>query len=69
MLYMDYTWDLHPNGIIFDQELNIDKLGWRHGDCFKVTNINGRAMLVKMDPVELFAKGHQVNSGEDRGHS
>jgi len=61
MLYVDYSWDLHPNGIIFDDELNIDKLGWKNGDCFKITNRNGKAMLVKMDPVEQFNKGYRVN--------
>ena len=61
MKYIDYSWDLEPNRILFDEELNIDKLGWKHGDCFKVTNIDGRAMLVKMDPVEQFAKGYKVN--------
>lgn len=64
MKYIDYSWDLEPNRILFDEELDIDKLGWRHGDCFKVTNINGRAMLVKLDPVEQFVKGHKVNSNE-----
>ena len=61
MLYMDYNWDLSPNGIILDAELNIDKLGWKHGDMFKVINRNGKAMLIKVDPVEAFAKGHPVN--------
>lgn len=61
MLHLDYSWDLHPWGIRFDEELNIDKLGWLSGDCFKITNVNGRAMLVKMDPVEQFSKGHRVN--------
>ena len=69
MLHLDYSWDLHPNGIIFDEELNIDKLGWKHGDCFKITNINGRAMLKKMDPVEQFVKGHKVNFGDEDGCS
>ena len=64
MRYFDYEWDLSPNGIKFDQELDIDKLGWKGGDCFKITNVNGRAMLVKMDPVEQFVKGHKVNSNE-----
>lgn len=67
MLYLDYSWDLSPRGIIFDEELNIDKLGWKHGDCFKVTNINGKAMLVKMEAVEQFARGHRVNFGEKHG--
>jgi hypothetical protein len=61
MKHFDYDWDLNPWGIIFDPELNIDKLGWRNGDCFKVTNVDGRAMLVKLDPVEQFAKGYKVN--------
>ncbi len=64
MRYIDYSWDLEPNRILFDEELDIDKLGWRHGDCFKITNVNGRAMLVKLDPVEQFVKGHPVNVQE-----
>ena len=56
MLHIDYNWDLHPDRIILDEELNIDKLGWRNGDYFKVTNINGRAMLVKVDPLVKFLK-------------
>jgi hypothetical protein len=61
MRYYDYEWDLEPEGIKFDPELDIDKLGWRGGDYFKITNKNGKAMLVKVDPVEVFVKGHAVN--------
>ena len=64
MRYFDYEWDIEPGYIKFDPEIHIDKLGWKAGDCFKITNINGRAMLVKMDPVEQFVKGHKVNSNE-----
>lgn len=64
MLYYDYTWDLSPNGIILDEEINVDKLGWKGGDCFKLVNVNGRCYLRKLDPVEQFAKGHRVNFGE-----
>ena len=64
MRYFDYEWDIEPGYIKFDPEINIDKLGWRAGDCFKITNVNGQAMLVKMDPVEQFAKGHKVNCNE-----
>ena len=64
MRYFDYEWDIEPGYIKFDPEINIDKLGWRAGDCFKITNVNGRARLVKMDPVEQFVKGHKVNSNE-----
>jgi hypothetical protein len=54
MKYYDYDWDLEPNRILLDKELNIDNLGWKHGDCFKVINVDGRAMLVKLDPVVKF---------------
>jgi hypothetical protein len=56
MKHYDYDWDLNPWGIKFDPELNIDKLGWRHGDYFRVTNVDGQAMLVKVDPVVKFIK-------------
>jgi len=56
MKYFEYDWDLEPNRILLDPELDIDKLGWRHGDYFKVSNINGRAMLVKVDALEKFIK-------------
>ncbi len=66
MYYLDYTWDLNPNGIIFDEELNIDKLGWKHGDHFMITNKNGKAMLVKVDPIVAFTKGYRINFGEHK---
>ena len=56
MLYLDYTWNLNPNGIILDEELDIDKLGWESGDLFEVVNINGRAMLRKVEHIERFVK-------------
>jgi hypothetical protein len=54
MRYFDYDWDLEPNRILLDKELDIDKLNWKHGDLFKVTNIDGRTMLVKIDPLVKF---------------
>ena len=64
MKHYDYEWDLSPDKIILDEELDIDKLGWRGGDCFKLVNRNGRAMLVKLEAVEQFAHGHKVNGEE-----
>ena len=61
MLYYDYTWDLEPNRILLDAELNIDKLGWKAGDYFRVKNVNGRAMLVKVDPLVKFLKDGESN--------
>jgi hypothetical protein len=56
MKYYDYDWDLEPNRIVLDAELNVDKLGWRAGDYFRVANVDGRAMLVKVDPLEKFLR-------------
>jgi hypothetical protein len=61
MIYVDYSWDLSSNGIILDDELNTDKLGWKRGDCFKLININGKQVLRRMEDVEQFSRGHSVN--------
>jgi hypothetical protein len=61
MKYFDYEWDLEPNRILLDAELNVDKLGWKAGDYFQVKNINGRAMLVKVDPLIKFLKDGEKN--------
>jgi len=64
MLYVDYTWDLEPNRILLDQELDLDKLGWQGGDYFQVKNVDGRAMLVKIDPLVKFLKDGENNEKE-----
>ena len=56
MLYFDYNWDLSQEGIKFDEELNLDKLGWKGGDYFKLINVNGQAMLIKVDALVKFIK-------------
>ena len=61
MRHYDYDWDLEPWGIKFDPELDIDKLGWKGGDYFKVTNVNGQAMLVKVDALVKFIKDGENN--------
>ena len=63
MKYYDYDWDLSAERIVLDRELNIDKLGWKAGDCFVVQNINGRAMLRKLDPLEQFIKKGEQKHG------
>ena len=64
MRHYDYDWDLEPWGIIFDPDLNIDKLGWVHGDYFKINNVDGRAMLVKVDKLEKFILDGATSSTE-----
>jgi hypothetical protein len=64
MLYYDYNWDLNPWGIKLDSEINIDKLGWKGGDYFQLVNIDGQAMLRKVDPLIKFLKDG-VEKNED----
>lgn len=66
--YVDYDLDISKDRIILDAELNIDKLGWKAGDCFVVQNINGRAMLKKVDPLVQFIKTG-TSSGAINGFS
>ena len=66
MKYYDYDWDVNPESIILDRELDIDKLGWKAGDCFVVQNVDGRAILAKIDPFVSFVK-YGVNPGANHG--
>ena len=54
MRHFDYDWDLTPSRILLDNELNTDKLGYKHGDYFKFINVNGQQMLIKVDALEQF---------------
>ena len=61
MIYHDYIWDLNPDLIILDRALNIDKLGWKGGDIFKLVNVDGQPMLRRMDPMQAFLEGKAIN--------
>lgn len=61
MRYYDYLWDLNPDQIILDPDLDIDKIGWKGGDVFKLINVNGRAILRRIDPVQAFLEGKSIN--------
>jgi hypothetical protein len=54
MKHYDYDWDLYPNMIKLDDELNTDALGWKHGDLFKFVNVDGQQIFKKVDPSEKF---------------
>ena len=61
MKYYDYEWDLSQTRILLDADLNTDNLGWKFGDYFKLINRNGRAILVKLDPLEVFLEVGKSN--------
>jgi len=56
MIHLDFNWDLGPNGILLDEELNVDKLGWQPGDYFKLEERDGRRWLRKVDPLIAFVR-------------
>ena len=61
MNYIGYDFFLTEEGIGLDEELNIDRLGWKGGDYFKLVNVNGRAMIKRIDPLVKFLKDGTQN--------
>lgn len=60
MIHYDYTWDLYPNYLKLDEDLNTDRLGWKEGDMFRLTTVEGGVRLLKrVDPIEKFMLGHK----------
>ena len=54
MFHFDYNWYLTERRIVLDRELDTDKLGWRDGEYFKFTIVDGQRQLVKIDPLVKF---------------
>ena len=57
MKYVDFDWQMDAMGIRLDTDLDVQKLGWKEGDFFKLINVNGQLQLVKVDPLEKFVRG------------
>jgi hypothetical protein len=66
MHFIGYDFSLTREGIKLDEELNLDRLGWKGGDIFRLENINGRVMLRKIDPVEKFLIDGEQNGRHSR---
>jgi len=56
MRYVGYDFNLTEDGIGLDEELDLDKLGWKEGDWFVVKKVNGKNNLIKIDPLVKFLK-------------
>jgi len=54
MLYLDYIWDLAPNTIVPDIELDTDKLDWKPGDFWQVKEHDGKLVFCRVDPLLKF---------------
>jgi hypothetical protein len=57
MKYIDFDWHMDAMGIRLDTDLDVQKLGWKEGDFFKLIDVNGQLQLVKVDPLEKFVRG------------
>lgn len=64
MLYFDYTWDLNPNSIILDSDLDLKKLQWKPGDYWQLQEQDGKIVFKKVDPLLQF-----IIKGTVDGHS
>jgi hypothetical protein len=55
--YIDFDWEMDAMGIRLDTDLDVDKLGWKENDYFKLIRVGDRLELVKVDLVEKFIRG------------
>ena len=61
MNYIGYDFSLTEEGIGLDEELKLDRLGWRGGDYFKLVNVDGRNKLVRVEPLVKFLEDGKQN--------
>ena len=70
MLYLDYNWDLSPAGILLDNELNTDKLGWQPGDIFVLEEtVAGKLIIRKQTGVTRFVLQGAIEKDKNDGSS
>ena len=55
--YIDFDWEMDAMGIRLDTDLDVEKLGWKENDYFKLIKVNGRLELVKVEEIEKFIRG------------
>ena len=70
VLFEDCVWDLSESGIKFDENLEVEKLGWKPGDYFKLILTETGMKLVKIDDLEKFiikGKDHEANDRQSDG--
>jgi hypothetical protein len=54
--YIDFDWEMDAMGIRLDTDLDVQKLGWKENDYFKLIRVDDRLQLVKVDEVEKFIR-------------
>jgi hypothetical protein len=55
--YVDFNWEMDAMGIRLDTDLDVEKLGWKENDYFKLIKVNDKLELVKVDEIEKFIRG------------
>jgi hypothetical protein len=60
---MDYVWQLFEFGMILDEEIDLDQLGWKDGDYFRLDRtIDGsRPMLKKVKVIKKYTPRENDN--------
>lgn len=64
VLFDEYIWDLSDSGIILDNRFEVEKLGWKPGDYFKLVLTDSGLKLIKIDDLEKFiikGKNHETD--------
>jgi len=54
--FVDFDWEMDAMGIRLDTDLDVQKLGWKENDYFKLIKVDDRLQLVKVDEVEKFLR-------------
>jgi hypothetical protein len=55
--YIDFDWEMDAMGIRLDTDLDVQKLGWKENDYFKLIKVDDKLQLVKVDEIEKFLRG------------
>ena len=55
--FVDYDWEMDAMGIRLDTDLDVQKLGWKEGDYFKLIKVGEQLQLVKIEDIEKFMRG------------
>jgi hypothetical protein len=64
MKHYEYDWDLYPDCIVLDKELNTERLGWKPGQFWKMENQDGNLVLQQVDPILQFIIEGKDNPNE-----
>lgn len=55
--YIDFDWEMDAMGLRLDTDLDVEKLGWKENDYFKLVRVGDKLHLVKVEEIEKFIRG------------